>query len=108
MHSLLLFLKNKFERVGKFRPIVISKRAHNRTSVFVFRNLKTGEMIVKFPGECKSFVENTLHGNYNSVMSQRSSYPDRDIPIYLPRTNYWAKPKCNWILLAKNQTNVHV
>ena len=62
MHSLLLLLKNKFEKVGKFRPIVISKRAHNRTSVFVFRNLKTGEMIVKFPGECKSFVENTLHG----------------------------------------------
>lgn len=107
MHNLLAYLKETFGTTGKFKPAVISEKAHNRTSRFLFRNLKTGQIITKFPGEAKSFIEDELGGNYNSIMSRRSEYPDMDVKIYEPKTNYWQKPKCVWVLIAKNQTNVH-
>lgn len=107
MHNLLAYLQNTFGTTGKFKSVVISEKAHNRTSRFLFRNVKTGAIVTKFPGEAKSFIENELGGNYGSVMSQRSANPDLDVKIYEPKVNYFQKPKFTWVLIAKNQTNVH-
>ena len=82
---------------------------------FIMFNIKTGEVVELYPGQCRSFfIELDL--NFNTVMNRRSVYPNKDIPCYAIGVNGQHNNRgCaggrgsavdfDWVMLAKNKTN---
>lgn len=106
MNIFTLVLESIKEKYGlKKLPKVVdtlpSGDAQNRTNKFYVLDKSNGNIHTLFPGELRGFIK-SLDGNYDSVMSQRSTYPNKDINIWVYRFQggqHYYSP--DYVLMAK-------